>query len=436
MTEPKIGIIIGSQSDWPIVEKALQNYKDLDLPCVVKMASAHRSPEAVERWIRDAENAGVEVIIAVAGMAAALPGAVASRTLLPVIGVPVDTGPMRGEDALYSIVQMPPGIPVATVGINNVKNALILALHILALKYPDFKKRLVAFRKSEVAKLEAAHQDLVKTHPQFDLSSRPVKAETPGKKSPSQNDEKKTRDSAAAAGDPGNVPASAEEITPPASRMSGSKLICTLDPTNPKYEDIEKAADMILDGKIIAIPTDTVYGLACDSTNAKAVKKLFEIKGREKNKPIPVLIEAMRILSRLARNIPPEVQLMLEELWPGALTVVFPKPETMLSAIAPGPSIGVRMPDSTIALSVISMVARPLGVTSANLSGQAPARNALEVQKYFGGKIDLILDGGELTRGDVSTVLSVIEEPYTILRQGAVTFDTLKKFLTNIVEEK
>jgi len=436
MTEPKIGIIIGSQSDWPIVEKALQNYKDLDLPCIVKLASAHRAPEVVDRWVKDAENAGVEVIIAVAGMAAALPGVVASRTLLPVIGVPVDTGPLRGEDALYSIVQMPTGVPVATVGINNVKNALILSLHILALKYPDFKKRLVTFRKSEAAKLEAAHQDIIQSHPQFALSPRPVKVEIAEMKIPPQTEEKKSKDPFVSPGDIENARASVAIKVPPAPQISRSKLICTLDPDNPRYEDIEKAADMILDGKIIAIPTDTVYGLACDSTNAKAVKKLFELKGREKNKPIPVLIDAMRILSRLVRHIPPDVQLMLEELWPGPLTVVFPKPETMLSAIAPGQSIGIRMPDATIALSVISMVARPLGVTSANPSGQAPARTALEVEEYFGGRIDLILDGGELTRGDVSTVLSVVEEPYILLRPGAVAFDTLKKFLTNLVEEK
>ena len=436
MTEPKIGIIIGSQSDWPIVENALQSYKDLDLPCIVKLASAHRAPEAVERWIKDAENAGVEIIIAVAGMAAALPGVVASRTLLPVIGVPVDTGPLRGEDALYSIVQMPPGIPVAAVGINNVKNALILALHILALKYPDYKKRLVAYRKSEAAKLEAAHQDLIEAHPQFALSPQPFKKEITEKKPPLKTEEKKTRESFVRTEDMESARASAAISVSPAPKIFRSKLICPLDPDNPRYEDIEKATDMILDGKIIAIPTDTVYGLACDSTNAKAVRKLFEIKGRDKDKPIPVLIDSMKTLSRLVRYITPELQIMLEELWPGALTVVFPKPETMLSAVAPGPSIGVRIPDSTIALSLISMVARPLAVTSANPAGKAPARTALEVDEYFGARIDLILDGGELDRGDVSTVLSVVEEPYTLLRPGAVSLETLRKFLSSLVEGK
>ncbi|HQH11122.1 MAG TPA: 5-(carboxyamino)imidazole ribonucleotide mutase, partial [Candidatus Sumerlaeota bacterium] len=107
MGEPAIGIIIGSKSDWHLVEKALEAVAELNLRCAARIASAHRTPEAVMRWIKEAEEAGVQVFVAVAGMAAALPGVVSAQTLLPVIGVPVEADALRGQDALYSIVQMP-----------------------------------------------------------------------------------------------------------------------------------------------------------------------------------------------------------------------------------------------------------------------------------------------------------------------------------------
>jgi 5-(carboxyamino)imidazole ribonucleotide mutase len=169
MNQPKIGIIMGSKSDWPLVESALKKYKNLDLPCTVMIASAHRTPKLVEEWIRKVEKAGVEVIIAVAGMSAALPGVIASHTLLPVIGVPVESGSLRGHDALYSIVQMPPGIPVASVGINNVKNALLMAMNILGIKYPEFRKRLETFRSSQKAMVISSQEELIEKFPEYDI---------------------------------------------------------------------------------------------------------------------------------------------------------------------------------------------------------------------------------------------------------------------------
>jgi 5-(carboxyamino)imidazole ribonucleotide mutase len=427
MREPKIGIVMGSQSDWSIIEKALNSYKDLDLPITVRIASAHRTPDAVIHWIREVEKAGVEVIIAAAGLSAALPGVVAAHTLLPVIGVPIDSGSLRGEDALYSIVQMPPGVPVAAVGINNVKNALILALHILALKYPDYKKRLSSFRKSETAKLEMAHKDLMKSCPQYELYVK-----TPEKNGNKASPGIKSDIIPIPPGEEAGM--SMEKKAAPAKRDSFRGQIYFLEAENPSFDIIEKAADFILDGGIIGLPTDTVYGLACDSTNEKAVKKLFDLKGREQDKPIPVLIDGTRTLQKLVRRIEPEVQKMLDELWPGALTVIFPKPPTMLSAVAPGPSIGIRIPDCTITLSVISMLARPLAVTSANPTGMPPATNVQMMKDYFGSRIKFILDSGELTQQEVSTVISVVEEPYRIIRKGAVSVETLKKYLSNLQE--
>ncbi|OQB23060.1 MAG: N5-carboxyaminoimidazole ribonucleotide mutase [candidate division BRC1 bacterium ADurb.Bin183] len=422
MGEPAIGIIIGSKSDWHLVEKALEAVAELNLRCAARIASAHRTPEAVMRWIKEAEEAGVQVFVAVAGMAAALPGVVSAQTLLPVIGVPVEADALRGQDALYSIVQMPPGIPVAAVGINSVQNALLLAAEIIALHDCELRKRLVAFRKNRMDKIETDQQELMSRFPHLALNPAPAKVQEKPKAAPVAPQPKPA---------PASIISKRPNI-PAASPAPKSRQILRVDPDNPSFEAIERVADAILEGKIVAIPTDTVYGLACDSTNEKAVHKLYDIKGRKESKPIPLLIDSMKTLSRLVRKIPKDVEEMLDELWPGALTVIFSKPETMLSAVSNGDTIGIRIPDCTVALGVINMAARPLAVTSANPSGQPPARTAEQVKEYFGGKVDIILDAGEMRCELVSTVLSVIKEPYTILREGALSFDSLRYHIKNI----
>ncbi len=138
---PKVGIIIGSQSDMPIIEKATTMLNELNIEYDLLVASAHRNPEKVVSFAKSAEKK-YEVIIAAAGMAAALPGVVAAHTTLPVIGIPISTKALQGHDALFSIVQMPPGVPVATVAIDGAKNAAILAAQIMAIKYPKIRAKL------------------------------------------------------------------------------------------------------------------------------------------------------------------------------------------------------------------------------------------------------------------------------------------------------
>jgi len=142
---PKIGIIIGSKSDLPVIAKAESQLKEFGIDYEVTVASAHRTPKKVEKFAKEAENK-YDLIIAAAGMSAALPGAVASQTALPVIGLPIHSKALSGHDALFSIVQMPPGVPVATVAIDGAKNAAILAAQILALKYPELKGRIKRFK--------------------------------------------------------------------------------------------------------------------------------------------------------------------------------------------------------------------------------------------------------------------------------------------------
>jgi len=144
----KVGIVTGSASDKTIVDKATAVLDEFGVVWEWNILSAHRTPNKVAKYAKEAEGRGVQVLIGIAGLAAALPGVLAGHSILPVIGVPGDGGPLNGMDALHSIVQMPPGIPVATVGIGNGKNAGYLAVHILALNDPGLRRQLVEYRKS------------------------------------------------------------------------------------------------------------------------------------------------------------------------------------------------------------------------------------------------------------------------------------------------
>ena len=156
---PSVSIIMGSTSDLPILTKAAAFLEEMEVPFEMNALSAHRTPEAVEAFAHGAAARGVKVIIAAAGMAAALPGVIAAMTPLPVIGLPIDST-LDGRDALLSIVQMPPGVPVATVGINAGLNAAILAVRMLALSDPDLAARYDGYRASLADKIEKANAKL------------------------------------------------------------------------------------------------------------------------------------------------------------------------------------------------------------------------------------------------------------------------------------
>ncbi len=148
-TTPRVVVLLGSASDLPVIDKMLPLLDRFGLPHLVEVASAHRQPEKLKRIVKKAEKDGVEIFVAVAGMAAHLPGVVASLTARPVIGVPVASGPLAGVDALLSIVQMPPGVPVATVAVGSAgaRNAACLAARILALKDPKVATAVEEYRR-------------------------------------------------------------------------------------------------------------------------------------------------------------------------------------------------------------------------------------------------------------------------------------------------
>lgn len=156
---PLVSIIMGSTSDLPVMEKAAVLLDKMEVPFEMNALSAHRTPAEVEKFAREAKGRGVRVIIAGAGMAAALPGVIAAGTTLPVIGVPIK-GMLDGLDAMLSIIQMPPGIPVATVGVNGAQNAAILALEMLALSDEALADRLCAYKEGLKEKIVKANADL------------------------------------------------------------------------------------------------------------------------------------------------------------------------------------------------------------------------------------------------------------------------------------
>ena len=157
--KPLVSIIMGSTSDYPVMEKAAKFLDEMDIPFEVNALSAHRTPEAVEHFAKNAKSNNIKVIIAAAGMAAHLPGVIASMTSIPVIGVPIKAT-LDGMDALLAIVQMPPGIPVATVGINASLNAAILALQILATDNIEYQAKLIQYKESLKDKITEANRDL------------------------------------------------------------------------------------------------------------------------------------------------------------------------------------------------------------------------------------------------------------------------------------
>jgi 5-(carboxyamino)imidazole ribonucleotide mutase len=153
-TTARVGIVCGSRSDFPVMERAVEMLAKLKVPCELHAISAHRAPDLLFGFIAGAEARGIRVFIAAAGGAAHLPGVVASKTILPVIGVPIPTQVSGGLDSLLSIVQMPKGVPVATVAIGGAENAALLAVEILALGDPALRTRLQAYRDAQTRSIE------------------------------------------------------------------------------------------------------------------------------------------------------------------------------------------------------------------------------------------------------------------------------------------
>ena len=184
--------------------------------------------------------------------------------------------------------------------------------------------------------------------------------------------------------------------------------------------EIEKGVKILQEGGVIAFPTDTVYGVGADALNSIAVERIYQIKNRPKNRQLPLLLNDIGSLTTLANPIPEIAWFLAERFWPGGLTLVLPKKESVPVYLAPGPTIAVRVPDHPVCRAIIQHLGNPIIGTSANISDQPAALTAEEVEQQLGGTIDFLINGGKCPGGKESTVVDVTRESPIILRQGII----------------
>ncbi len=186
------------------------------------------------------------------------------------------------------------------------------------------------------------------------------------------------------------------------------------------FSSIKQALLIIKAGGLVAFPTDTVYGLAADLYNESAIDRIYQAKGRDMAKAIPVLISSMNQIEQVSPAFPESARKLAQKFWPGALTLVVPRSPDLPDNLSSGPTVAIRMPDYPPVLTVLQHCG-PLAVTSANLSGQSNPLCAQDVLDQLDGRIDLILDGGAVSGGVPSTIVDCSIEPPVITRQGAIS---------------
>jgi len=194
--------------------------------------------------------------------------------------------------------------------------------------------------------------------------------------------------------------------------------------------DIGAAVEALRRGEVVVFPTETLYGLGADALNGEAVEKIFALKGRDPLNPIPVLVADRRMLAALVAAIPPLAEKLMERFWPGPLTIVLPARQDIPRPLVNSRGgVGVRISSSPVAAELVEKLGRPLTATSANPSGQAAARTVAEARSYFGGKIDLFIDGGELESKTGSTVVEVRGGFLAVIRHGEIAEAALESAL-------
>ncbi len=191
---------------------------------------------------------------------------------------------------------------------------------------------------------------------------------------------------------------------------------------------LAQAAGVLLSGGLVAYPTDTVYGLAADPTNAEAVHKLSEAKNRDPDQPMPHLITSYQRVASVASDVPPAARRLMREFWPGGLTIILRKAQTYPST-ATGGTIGLRVPDHPVPRALSRLLGGPITGTSANIAGGPEPLSAADVRAFLGDAVDLIIDGGPCSGGQPSTVIDCTLDPPMILRLGAVSRAEIERFL-------
>lgn len=213
--------------------------------------------------------------------------------------------------------------------------------------------------------------------------------------------------------------------------------IIKINPQKPEIEKLQEAADIIINTGVIGYPTETVYGLGANALSDATVEKIFDLKGREKNKPILIIASDLDQVKRMVTSFPRHAEILAKAFWPGALTMIFEAaPQLSPLLLGGGNQIGIRIPASQICLELLKLCGVPITSTSANLSGRENPITAQEVLDYFGKKLDLIIDGGRLPSRVASTVIAIENEKLKLLREGAIPFAKIQHVIGRFKDER
>lgn len=205
--------------------------------------------------------------------------------------------------------------------------------------------------------------------------------------------------------------------------------------TNIVTNDIPAASDVIRNGRLVAVPTETVYGLAGNGLDAEAVRQIYEVKGRPAFKPLSLMVPDAAALERYGTDVPEQAKLLAGKFWPGPLTIVVKaRPEIPAIVLAGGKTVGLRCPDHPLTLELLRDCGLPLAAPSANPSGSPSPKTAQQVLDYFDGRIDCVIDGGACGIGTESTIIDMSVSPYRILRQGALPADKIADVLADALQ--
>ena len=193
---------------------------------------------------------------------------------------------------------------------------------------------------------------------------------------------------------------------------------------------IEKAGELIKQGKIVIFPTETVYGIGTNGLDENAVRKLYEVKKRPLNKPISLLVSNMEMVNLIAKDITETEYKIMKNFFPGPLTIILKKKKNVPDIVTAGQdTVGVRMPRGDVARKLVELSGVPIAAPSANISGEPSGTNLQEIMKHFEGKVDYCIDGGNSELGLASTIVQVIDDKPMILRQGSITLEQINKTL-------
>jgi len=197
--------------------------------------------------------------------------------------------------------------------------------------------------------------------------------------------------------------------------------VIAVEPLGPARSALHEAAAVLRAGGLVAFPTETFYGLGAAALDPGAVRRVFEIKGRPDDKPVLVLVDSVAMLDAVALEVPPRARTLMAAHWPGALTLVFRARSEVPAEVTAGTgTVGVRLSAHAVARALVTALGQPITAPSANPSGSTPPTTGAAVLAHFGGRLDLLLDGGATTGGEPSTVLDVTVDPPRVVRAGAV----------------